>query len=1166
MIRFKSLLLFLPLALTSLISHAEDVEIYQGQAAGVRPNVILTMDTSRSMSYWEEEDLGPFDPTVTYPKPIHGFDPDGYYYSLVLNGNGTTDSEIALIKQRYFHPDALVCEGAKDVLKNYGVIHGKFKRWDPIDKDWETPLSNLDSGLDLGTLRTDALLECKGDEGRHPAGKYIDTRGFTSDNQYTNRPKWNYSTSWLTSINHLYTGNYLNYQIFAGDIINNTSKMSRMVMARSAITEVVNTVNGIRLGLMRFSSNNQGGFVDVAVDDVEKVRSKVIDKMDTYFTWGGTPLSETYHEAALYLRGQKMRYGDTSESVVPISDSVLIDRDQTTGLVRYYSNLASLKTIDTTSVPDSLENTTNGFYQSPIINACQSDNSIILFTDGIPMGDENSNAAIRSLIKGTRFPAGSGLTLSCSGEAGCADELAYYLANHDQNPDLPGKQIIRTFVVGGFFDPTETDYKKSVELMESIAKHGKGKSILANNHAEIVTAINEFIVEIENTPATFVAPAISANSYNSLEHLDDLYYAMFAPSGSAKWTGNLKAYRLSADGTIVDSLGNPAIHTDGTFRVDSRSYWTSPDMLDGAEVHLGGAASLLTGDYKIYTHLSGTNNADLVDTLTTSAITKSMLGLADSATDAEHQALINWGNRLSTVTADGMRREMEDPLHSRPVVVNYSTKLGADGKLISDSAVFVATNSGYLHAFKADKNNFKEYFSFIPKELLPNLNRYKEGANQSGKIYGLDGHITYWHQDKNQDRIVDSGEKVLLFVGMRRGGRNYYAIDISNRDKPKFAWQISGGTAPFANLGQSWSEMTVAKVPWQGTDRVVLLFGGGYDPIEDDRTTPGSHSMGNSVYMVDAETGKLLWHASDASSNLNLKDMKTGIVSNVRPVDVDGNGLSDYFFVADVGGKIWRFDINEETTNAGDFAQAGVIFDANGDASTGYQRFFNTPSVSYFVRENERFLTLSIGSGYRAHPLQDTATDSFYIIKDYNVLAGPGSYTTVTPNQLAMIGDADATDAAKKLGFRYDLPGTAEKVLATALTTNDTVYFTAFTPTPTPDDPATCLASVGTAHAYSIKIPHDPKDEPEVIINTLESTIPPPQPIEILPPKSGDAEFCAENPGHERCFCAENPGHESCADEDSCESAGSVILSGTETLDGGVKRCDLLKKLYWREN
>ncbi len=44
----------------------------------------------------------------------------------------------------------------------------------------------------------------------------------------------------------------------------------------------------------------------------------------------------------------------------------------------------------------------------------------------------------------------------CSGDGACAEELAYYLANVDQRPLLPGKQTINTHVIGGFLMKAQT--------------------------------------------------------------------------------------------------------------------------------------------------------------------------------------------------------------------------------------------------------------------------------------------------------------------------------------------------------------------------------------------------------------------------------------------------------------------------------------------------------------------------------------------------------------------------------------------------------------------------------------------------------------------------------------------------------------------------------------
>lgn len=999
-----------------------------------------------------------------------------------------------------------------------------------------------------------AIIECKSDEGVHPSGQYINTNT-NNTTQYESAKVEGYENSWSKHyFKYIYHGNYLNYKIYA-NYYEDERYQTRMQITVDAAKHMVNTTDGIKLGLARFNRYGDGGRIDIAVDDVASIRTAFNNKLDSYIPpAGGTPLEESYYEAVRYLRGDAILNG---------TGSSLLSRDGNT-------------------------------YISPITNACQNVSNIVLFTDGEPTGDDDVNNYIRSLINhpvtGVDFSDTELFTAedrkvlsnSCSGNGQCAEELAYYLANRDQLPDLPGIQTIRTHTIGGFFD--DTGDNPVLKYMEDIAKYGQGTYAAASSKEKIIESFKAAVTVTMDDPVTFVAPSVAANSYNSLEHLDQLYYAMFVPSADNNWNGNLKSYRLSPDGIVVDAKGNPAIDpSSGLFKPTSRSYWTDPGVTDGDDVSLGGAAANLTKEFNIFTHLS-TAKGPLSQRLTTASISKGMVGLSATASDTEHAAVIDWLNRK--VDANNTRRQMEDPLHSRPLVVNYGYSQDETTKRItSDGVVFVGTNSGYLHAFKADKENFQEYFSFIPKELLSNGNLYRTKDDSPQKTYGVDGPMNYWHVDANQNLQVDDGEKVYLFFGLRRGGRHYYALDITDRNAPKFQWQISGGQGgAFDKMGQSWSPMTLAKVKWgaSGKTKVVLLFGGGYDTAEDGRNNRVAGNVGNAVYMIDPETGELLWSASNADATTKLTDMTSSITSQVKTVDFDGDQITDYFFVSDLGGRIWRFDLNdkdESITKSNFIAGAGMIFDANA-GSTNYQRFYDAPSVSYFSNPNtkEKFLTLSIGSGYRASPLKigdrDTK-DSFYVVKDYDITTLPTEYKAPLRSTFKDITEAPQVlkrDEVKV--WKYDLTD-GEKILSTPLTSNGNMYFTTFTPTGTAASSNTCNAEIGSSRVYYVDFmgddgsgsPTDPTNpagpsSPMITSNAISSIGIPPPVIELNTTDTGQEMFCEEFPNHASCqpkACEED---NSCPDK--CESTGSVIISGTHVLDGGTLRCDLLKKDYWR--
>ena len=199
---------------------------------------------------------------------------------------------------------------------------------------------------------------------------------------------------------------------------------------------------------------------------------------------------------------------------------------------------------------------------------------------------------------------------------------------------------------------------------------------------------------------------------------------------------------------------------------------------------------------------------------------------------------------------------MGDPIHSQPVIVNYGS---------NDSAIFVATNHGFLHSFDAATGT--ENFAVIPRELLSNLYDFYQDGSSINHIYGLDGSLIL--------RTV--GEKTYLYVGMRRGGQNYYAFDVSEKNHPKLVFKISGGEGDIAQLGQTWSPPTLTKIKIGSTVHDVLVFGGGYDDSQDDKALRSPDSMGNAIYIVDANTGAKLFSISQSDSDMNMSAMQYSI-------------------------------------------------------------------------------------------------------------------------------------------------------------------------------------------------------------------------------------------------------------------------------------------------
>src|SRR6185369_11546606 len=83
---------------------------------------------------------------------------------------------------------------------------------------------------------------------------------------------------------------------------------------------------------------------------------------------------------------------------------------------------------------------------------------------------------------------------------------------------------------------------------------------------------------------------------------------------------------------------------------------------------------------------------------------------------------------------------------------------------------------------------------------------------------------------------TNTGQIILIF-GLRRGGSDYYALDITSKTAPKFLWTLNSSTAGFSELGQAWSEPVLGALGTATT--YVALFGGGYDTYYDDPLNTG---------------------------------------------------------------------------------------------------------------------------------------------------------------------------------------------------------------------------------------------------------------------------------------------------------------------------------------
>ena len=745
-------------------------------------------------------------------------------------------------------------------------------------------------------------------------------------------------------------------------------------------------------------------------------------------------------------------------------------------------------------------------YDSPADLECQS-NFMVLLSDGEPwVGGNQRSPDWENTISYIQALHGENCE-NLDVPARCGPELTKYMFENDMT-DVPGTNVI-THSVG---------FNIKSDWIKELATGGGGEYYEAETSAELLEALADIVTNVAEGGNTFVAPAVTIDQTSRLAHRDDAYLALFEPKSSASWTGNLKRYKF--DGPVLkDKNNNLAIDDDtGQIRPTARSYWTDDsEDPDGATVALGGAAHQLdplsrnivsyldTGDKSLLTDVNRITSGN-------PAVTPERFGVAD--TD-ERDLIVDWLTGFDVKDEDGdqdtteARHHIGDVLHSSPVLVTYGATepdTSDSGETDADetdpdnpnSVVFFGTNEGFLHAI--DTTDGSEDFAFMPSELLSNVPELfldRTITRNRGRPYGLDGDLTLWTIDNNSNGFIDSddGDKAYLYAGMRRGGKNYYALDVSDRNDPKFMWSVKGGTGDFPELGQSWSKPTLAQIKiGNGAVQQILVFAGGYDPAQDDKTERSADSIGRAVFFVDALTGALVWTGSigdvlpTSGHHEAFADMNYSIPSNIEVVK-DSDNLVSQMYVGDMGGQIWRFDINNGSPVA-DLVDGGVIADFAADNSAaGARRFYSAPDLSLTRAGRTRVLNIAMGSGYRAHPLNTAIEDKFFMFRypyakrepaEYGIEdEATGDYEPISLDDLFdttknLIGEGSEEEMATamialagKQGWRIDMEGAGEKVLGRSNTLDFVIRFISYVPL---QHTGTCEPNIGTSRYYAVNI------------------------------------------------------------------------------------------------
>lgn len=615
---------------------------------------------------------------------------------------------------------------------------------------------------------------------------------------------------------------------------------------------------------------------------------------------------------------------------------------------------------------------------------------------------------------------------------------------------------------------------------------GGGGWYSGSSTVSVVDSVNQFLNKLTtDIPAmTTGSPTIPVSALNRQTLLADAYYASFAPKpdkAQQLWTGNMNKY-ATVGGVLHGQSDQPLFQSNGLVNVNTLGLW---DTASGSGVLGNLRLQEANGNTQRQVYTEGAGDTRALTQVTVASLRNGAL----SSSPAKNHWLNLLGYNISeneTVDFNQLSskpelRQLGATMHSSPLLLTQSGKIDRQLQETNrDDYILYGSTQGVLHI--VDATTGEERFAFVPQKMVEKQKQafLHEGATSGGKdnlFYGIDGawvsHTEYVVRESDGALTVGPATtgsnladvprgKQWVYGGLRMGGRNYYSLDLStlgnptkqgitgtpqNAQAPTLKFNIDpddqavyspAGKKSYpelAHMGQSWSKPALGYVNWPSDDpakkgeferRLVMFVGGGYDEGYETSDYVQNNGKGAGVYMFDANTGDLLWWASNNSvtGGKALKhttilqddrsDLQYSVVSRINAFDRDSDGLVDTLYFGDLAGQGFRIDLDNNKDRVDFSVRVVKIFDEHQTNGTS-PRFYEMPSISIHKRDDNDtlFAVVAFGSGDRSSPLAgvrndrlnnpvtvnvNTADDATIVVYDYDL--GKANWRALQENQL----------------------------------------------------------------------------------------------------------------------------------------------------------------------
>ncbi|WLF83588.1 PilC/PilY family type IV pilus protein [Moraxella sp. ZY210820] len=611
--------------------------------------------------------------------------------------------------------------------------------------------------------------------------------------------------------------------------------------------------------------------------------------------------------------------------------------------------------------------------------------------------------------------------------------------------------------------------EKSHPDLKNVGGYGEGGFFYAEDAKDVINSFLSVAKDIKTkfSPVTTGAPTIPVDALLVGRVSDTAYYGSFTPRpdlAQQLWTGDMNKYSVT-DGVLKNKAGDNLFRADGSLNSVLTGLWD-----DGlkSKLALQNQANIASGIGRIiFTNRKMEGGVAKNSTeLQTVTVEKLYTGSLKEDTTKRNYWLNALGYNVgeteevaqNKLSEKAELRQVGATMHSSPILltqkglvetqrVNGVLQPTVKENTREDYLLFGSTQ-GILHV--VDSKTGKEKFAFIPNEMIERqpqalLAETSTAGGRANMFYGIDApwvaHTQYvpvsdrdttltvgdseLTEDDNEKSTLNLRGVQWVYGGLRMGGQSYYALDLANMNAPKMKFHIDPATQTIhtgdealsypqlQHMGQSWSKPTLGYVRWNGQRKLVMFVGGGYDTGYENTTYQQTNGKGAGVYMFDAANGKLLWWASShntTGNNVRLTqdaNLRYSVVSRINTLDRDGDGLVDNLYFGDLGGQVFRIDLNNESqkteNNTASFGHRVTRIMNENKTDGKSPRFYNMPSLSVHTASGssgngQRFLVVALGSGDSSSPLagieksvqgasrtRETAEDGVYVIYDNDV-------------------------------------------------------------------------------------------------------------------------------------------------------------------------------------